>query len=274
MVVHKRVGIILVLSVAFIVSTITIGIFLGIPFNQTVTVLTLVGLAITFSIGAEQILRWTETDHAGNSTMTDSTSGIERTQSVTEGDSSGKDTTSSPQDSLYASFRRAKEWKEYPDQGYEFERILSKFANFAGGVFCRVPGVTPRRLWTIIAFVMFLGLAGNIVAISELLVQIGFTHKIANSISDTFSIKIIESNTFVSIVVLGLVTLLPFYYLTNKGDMSCSDCGADFSLQSLGRFYDQKERVPVTDEDGNETGHYYEYDGYRIIECQECGETI
>lgn len=118
---------------------------------------------------------------------------------------------------------------------------------------------------------MFLGLASSVIAFSEFLVHLEVAPPIVHKIASTFSIDVIESNPSLSVISSFFLGLLPMIYLINKKDMSCEECGADFSLESLGRFYNSKERVPITDEDGNEKDHYYEYDGYRILECQECG---
>lgn len=142
----QRIGIILLASIVSIASTISIGTFLGFPFSQTVTILTLIGLAVTFSIGTEQIIRWTETDQTENPTMTGSVQETQNPQIITEEDTSKSDAGPSTEKSLFTSFKDDKEWKMYHDRGYEISRILSKFANQVGRHLYEVPRVTPSRV--------------------------------------------------------------------------------------------------------------------------------
>lgn len=265
----KRIGIILVSSVVFITSTISIGITLGFPFNQTVTILTLVGLAFTFSVSTEQIVRWAGESQTANLTASNSVAKTEN------GESQLNNSISSVEGSLYTSFEEDKEWQKYHDSGYKFTRVLSMFANQLGRIVYQIPFITKRKVWTGIAFIMFIGLAGLIIALSEQMIQFGFETQLWEDIATTFSIRLIEANPTLAAVLSFFISILPLGYLITKQQMTCESCRAEFSLKSLGRFYNGKwgkESVPITDEEGNQVGKYHEYEGYRILECQECGK--
>lgn len=271
----RRIWIILLGVAAFMGTTIFIGISIGLSFNQTVTFLTLGALAMTYSVGTEQILRWTEKEEAASSQTNESISNAKTSQSTPKVDTPETNPDySATENSIYTSYKRDKKWRQYHDSSYESTRLLSKFASRMGSLVYRVPIFTERRVWIGIAFVMFLGLASSIIAMSEQMMQFGVESQFWKDIASTFSVRFIEANPTLAIVVSLFVSVLPLGYLTSKQNMTCDYCGEEFSLRSLGRFYHGKwgkEPIPITNEEGNQVDQYYEYEGYRVLECEECG---
>ena len=265
----ERMVIILASTGVFITVFIILGVSMGLSFGEAKTILTLLGLAMTFAVSTEQIVRWTN----GGSPETLSRKEDRESENY-QGDTSETSETTSDQQSVYSSYERDRQWREYPDGAYKSARRVSKLANRIGAIVYQTPIFTKRRVWTGIAFVMFLGLAGFLISLSEYLVMVGFEAEFWKNIATAFSIGPIESNPTMAVIGTFFLTLLPLGYLLLKQKMTCENCGTEFSLKSLGRFYHGewgKEAVPITDEDGNRVGRYHEYEGYRILDCEACG---